>query len=153
MKSGWSFVGNAIFIPFSYWSGACWWDFPEFFIIWLGDPSGFAFVMTGIAMLAKWLAAYPLQKSFNFSIDERRIIFGLSPTPAAATLEKAFLIGSILFLGTDELGRTDQTAFGKPILEWTIVMNLVTMHDWLTRSQKRRKKISQWPESPARQHQ
>lgn len=39
-----------------------------------------------IAVSAKYLAAYIIQKIFKYSAEERNVIFGLSSTQAAATL-------------------------------------------------------------------
>jgi len=116
------FVGNTIFIPFFLIGVGMLVDFRIFINGW--ETIWVAFVMTGIAILAKWLAAYATQKSFNFSIDERRIIFGLSNAQAAATLA-AVLIGFNTILGTDELGEPIRL-LSETILNGTIVMILVT---------------------------
>lgn len=80
--------------------------------------------MTGVAILAKYLAALFTQKSFKYSADERRVIFGLSNAQAAATLA-AVTVGYNVIIG--------ETAAGEPIrllndsvLNGTIVMILVT---------------------------
>ncbi len=105
------FVGNALFIPY--------------FLIGVGmliDPSvvfsGWealvvAFVMSVVATVAKWLAAWITQKSFRLSKLDRAMIFGLSNGQAAVTLA-AVLIGYNIGL------------FDINILNGTIIMILVT---------------------------
>lgn len=116
------FVGNAIFIPFFLIGVGMLIDYRAFF-------EGFetikvATVMTIIAVAAKYLAAYITQKTYRFSVDERRLIFGLSNAQAAATLA-AVLVGYNIILG--------ETAEGEPIrllnesvLNGTILMILIT---------------------------
>lgn len=116
------FVGNTIFIPFFLIGVGMLVDFRIFIEGW--ETIWVAFVMTSIAILAKWLAAYFTQKTYKFSIDERRIIFGLSNAQAAATLA-AVLIGYNTILGTDELGEPIRL-LSETILNGTIVMILVT---------------------------
>jgi len=116
------FVGNTIFIPFFLIGVGMLVDFRIFINGW--ETIWVAFVMTSIAILAKWLAAYFTQKTYKFSIDERRIIFGLSNAQAAATLA-AVLIGYNTILGTDELGEPIRL-LSETILNGTIVMILVT---------------------------
>lgn len=84
------FVGNAIFIPY--------------FLIGVGmlinvgvivkgwNVAWVAANMTGMALLAKWLAAYGAQKIFRFRKVDRQLIFGLSSGKAAATIA-ATMIG------------------------------------------------------------
>ncbi|MDG1277323.1 MAG: cation:proton antiporter [Algoriphagus sp.] len=116
------FVGNTIFIPFFLIGVGMLVDFRVFFESW--ETIWVAFVMTTIAISAKWLAAYFTQQTFKFSIDERRIIFGLSNAQAAATLA-AVLIGYNTIIGTDEFGEPIRL-LSETILNGTIVMILVT---------------------------
>ena len=88
------FVGNAIFIPFFLIGVGMLIDYRAFF-------TGFetiivAAVMTVIALVAKYIAAWITQKSFRFNADQRRLIFGLSAAQAAATLA-AVLVGYNVF--------------------------------------------------------
>src|SRR5690606_8766307 len=78
-----NFVGNAIFIPFFLIGVGMLIDYRAF-----ANPQTLfvAFVMSGIATLAKFLAAWLTQKSFRFSKEERQLIFGLTNSQAAATL-------------------------------------------------------------------
>ena len=105
------FVGNALFIPY--------------FLIGVGmliDPSvvfsGWkalfvAIVMSAVATISKWLAAWITQKNFGLDKIDRAMIFGLSNGQAAATLA-AVLIGYDIGL------------FDINILNGTIIMILVT---------------------------
>ncbi len=83
-----------------------------------------AIVMTIIAMVAKYLAAWLTQKIFGFSVDERRLIFGLSSAQAAATLA-AVLVGYNIILGTSLDGEPIRL-LNESVLNGTILMILVT---------------------------
>lgn len=116
------FVGNALFIPFFLIGVGMLIDFRAFFT----DLNTIfvAVVMTVIATVAKYVAAWLTQKTFRFSVDQRRIIFGLSNAQAAATLA-AVLVGYNIITG--------QTPEGEPIrllndavLNGTIFMILIT---------------------------
>lgn len=116
------FVGNALFIPFFLIGVGMLIDFRAFFKDL--ETIKVALAMTILATVAKFLAAWLTQKTFRFSVDERRIIFGLSNAQAAATLA-AVLVGYNIILG--------QTPDGEPIrllndsvLNGTILMILVT---------------------------
>jgi nucleotide-binding universal stress UspA family protein len=80
--------------------------------------------MSAIATVGKYIPSWIIQKSFRFTKDQRRLIFGLSNAQAAATLA-AVLVGYNVILG--------ETADGEPIrllsesiLNGTIIMILVT---------------------------
>jgi Kef-type K+ transport system membrane component KefB len=98
------FVGNAIFIPFFLIGVGMLVDYRAFFNDF--ETIKVAAVMTIVATSAKFIAAWLTQKSFKFSIDERRLIFGLSNAQAAATLA-AVLVGYNVIIG--------ETANGEPI--------------------------------------
>lgn len=105
------FVGNAIFIPY--------------FLIGVGmlinvevivkgwDALYVAVVMSVVATLCKWIAAWMTQVTYRMSGLDRRMIFGLSNAQAAATLA-AVMIGF-------NIGMFDES-----VLNGTIVMILVT---------------------------
>ncbi len=104
------FVGNAIFIPF--------------FLIGVGMLIDYrvlsdlmtiyvAFIMTTVAIVTKYVAAYITQKSFGYTSDERSVIFGLSSARAAATLA-VVLVGYNVGL------------FDLSVLNGTIVMIFIT---------------------------
>ncbi|TCO10481.1 cation:proton antiporter [Natronoflexus pectinivorans] len=116
------FVGNALFIPF--------------FLIGVGMLIDFrvlinnfeailvAIVMTVAATVSKFIAAYITQKTFRFTIDERRVIFGLSNAQAAATLA-AVLVGYNVILGETEAGDPIRL-LNENVLNGAILMILVT---------------------------
>ena len=116
------FVGNAVFIPFFLIGVGMLVDYRAFFTDF--ETIKVAFVMTIIATTAKFMAAWLAQKSFKFSIDERRIIFGLSNAQAAATLA-AVLIGYNIIIG-ESLSGEPIRLLSESILNGTIVMILIT---------------------------
>lgn len=116
------FVGNALFIPFFLIGVGMLIDFGAFFKDW--QTINVAIAMTVTATLAKYLAAFFTQKIFGYSVDERRIIFGLSNAQAAATLA-AVLVGYNIILGEDALGNPIRL-LNDAVLNGTILMILVT---------------------------
>lgn len=116
------FVGNALFIPFFLIGVGMLVDFRSFF---MGYEAIFvAIVMTLVATLAKFLAAWAAQKTFKLSTDERRLIFGLSNAQAAATLA-AVLVGYNLITGYSESGEPIRL-LNENVLNGTILMILFT---------------------------
>lgn len=116
------FIGNSIFIPFFLISVGMLIDYRAFFTSFETIKVGL--VMIVVATVAKYAAAWLTQKSFKMSVDQRRVIFGLSNAQAAATLA-AVMVGYNVILG--------ETASGEPIrllnesvLNGTILMILVT---------------------------
>lgn len=137
------FVGNAIFIPFFLIGVGMLIDYRAF-----TDPRTIlvAVVMSVIATLSKFIAAWITQKSFGFNNQERMLIFGLTNAQAAATLA-AVLVGYNIILGT--------TADGDPIrlldesiLNGTVIMILVTCTIASFATQKGAKKIALAEHSP-----
>lgn len=116
------FVGNAVFIPFFLIGVGMLVDFGAFF---KGiETIKVAIAMTVTATLAKFLAAWLTQKTFRFSVDERRLIFGLSNAQAAATLA-AVTVGYNVILGYTDSGAPIRL-LNDSILNGTIVMILFT---------------------------
>lgn len=116
------FIGNSIFIPFFLIGVGLLIDYRAFFTSF--DTIKVGIVMIIVATIAKYAAAWLTQKTFRMSVDQRRIIFGLSNAQAAATLA-AVMVGYNVILG--------QTPEGEPIrllnesvLNGTILMILVT---------------------------
>jgi Kef-type K+ transport system membrane component KefB len=116
------FVGNAIFIPFFLIGVGMLIDYRAFFKDL--ETLKVAGVMIAAASISKFLAAWLTQKTFRFSADQRKLIFGLSNAQAAATLA-AVLVGYNIIIG--------QTSSGEPIrllsesiLNGTILMILFT---------------------------
>ncbi|SDB50086.1 transporter, CPA2 family [Flavobacteriaceae bacterium MAR_2010_188] len=116
------FVGNAIFIPFFLIGVGMLIDYRIFFKDL--ETLKVAAVMIIIATSAKFLAAWATQKTFDYTLDERRLIFGLSNAQAAATLA-AVLIGYNIILGETETGEPVRL-LDETILNGTILMILVT---------------------------
>jgi nucleotide-binding universal stress UspA family protein len=116
------FVGNALFIPFFLIGVGMLVDFRAFFQDL--ETIKVAVVMTLVATVAKFTAAWLTQKTFRFSIDERRIIFGLSNAQAAATLA-AVLVGYNIILDQTETGEVIRL-LNENVLNGTILMILVT---------------------------
>jgi len=116
------FVGNAIFIPFFLIGVGMLIDYRAFFKDF--ETLKVATVMIVVATTSKFLAAWITQKTYKFSIDERRLIFGLSNAQAAATLA-AVLIGYNIIIGETE---TEQPIrlLNESILNGTILMILFT---------------------------
>lgn len=105
------FVGNAIFIPFFLISVGMLVDLK---IIFSGTHTlMIAAVITLTAIVSKWFPAYFIQKIFGYSAIQRRIIFGLSTSRAAATL-------AVILIGF-KIGIVDET-----ILNVTVLLILIT---------------------------
>lgn len=116
------FIGNSIFIPFFLIGVGMLINYKVFFTSF--DTIKVGVIMIIVATIAKFAAAWLTQKTFRMSVDQRRVIFGLSNAQAAATLA-AVMVGYNVILG--------QTAEGEPIrllnesvLNGTILMILVT---------------------------
>ncbi len=105
------YIGNSLFIPF--------------FLISVGMIVDVSVIMSGpmaliiagtltiVALLGKWLAAFVTQVIFRFSKGQRKLIFGLSSSHAAATL-------AVILVGY-KAGILDSN-----ILNGTVVLILVT---------------------------
>lgn len=106
-----NFVGNALFIPIFLFSVGMRVDPRVLF----SDYSAWKVAITILvtAYATKWLAAFATQKLFNYSTTERRIIFGLGSSHAAATL-------AIVLIGFD------LKIFDVAVLNGTILMILVS---------------------------
>lgn len=116
------FVGNAIFIPFFLIGVGMLIDYRAFFKD--TETIKVAIVMTLVAMIAKYAAAWLTQATYRFSVDERRLIFGLSNAQAAATLA-AVLVGYNTILGDTATGEPIRL-LNESVLNGTILMILVT---------------------------
>ena len=93
------FVGNALFIPYFLIGVGMIIDLRSF--VAGGEAMKVAVVMTVVATLSKWLAAFFTQKIYGMSRNERKMMFGLSNAQAAATLA-AVLIGHEIILENGE---------------------------------------------------
>ncbi len=117
-----SFVGNAVFIPFFLIGVGMLVDYRAFFRDW--ETLKVAGIMTVVATLAKYLAAWFTRKTFKLSKDEGGLIFGLSNAQAAATLA-AVLVGYNVILGYDSAGLPIRL-LNDSVLNGSIVMILIT---------------------------
>ena len=115
------FVGNAIFIPFFLIGIGMLIDYRAFSSF---DTIKVAVVMSVVATIGKFIAAWLTQKNFKFNKNERLLIFGLTNAQAAATLA-AVLVGYNIILGTNENGEPIRL-LSDSILNGTIIMILVT---------------------------
>ena len=116
------FVGNAIFIPFFLIGVGMLIDYRAFFTNW--DTIKVGAVMIVVATVAKFGAAWLTQKTFRMSVDQRRVIFGLSNAQAAATLA-AVMVGYNVLLGETPAGEPIRL-LNESVLNGTILMILVT---------------------------
>ena len=116
------FVGNAIFIPLFLIGVGMLVDYRAFFTDL--ETIKVAAVMTIIATSAKYLAALLAQKTFKLSVDERRLVFGLSNAQAAATLA-AVLVGYNIIIGESANGDPVRL-LNDSVLNGTIIMILIT---------------------------
>ena len=94
------FVGNALFIPFFLIGVGMLIDYRAFFKDFETLIVASAFILT--ATVSKYVAAWLAQKSFGFTDDERRIMFGLSNARVAATLA-AVLVGYKIIMNPDAI--------------------------------------------------
>lgn len=116
------FVGNAIFIPFFLIGVGMLVDYRAFFKDWETIKVGT--VMIIIATSAKFIAAWLTQKTYKLSVDQRRLIFGLSNAQAAATLA-AVLVGYAIVIGKTPTGEPIRL-LNENVLNGTILMILFT---------------------------
>ena len=111
------FVGNALFIPYFLIGVGMIIDVRSLFTG--GEALKVAVVMTVVATISKWLAAWITQKIYGMQPNERNMIFGLSNAQAAATLA-AVLIGHEIIMENGERLLNDD------VLNGTVVMILFT---------------------------
>jgi Kef-type K+ transport system membrane component KefB/nucleotide-binding universal stress UspA family protein len=111
------FVGNALFIPYFLIGVGMMIDVRCLFTS--GQALEVALVMTVVATVSKWLAAWATQKVYGMQRVERQLMFGLSNAQAAATLA-AVLIGHNIIMENGERLLSDD------VLNGTVVMILFT---------------------------
>ncbi|MBQ3175366.1 MAG: cation:proton antiporter [Bacteroidales bacterium] len=111
------FVGNALFIPYFLIGVGMIIDVNS--MLTGGEALKVAIVMTLVATLSKWLAAFFTQKIYKMGSNERNMIFGLSNAQAAATLA-AVLVGNKIIMENGEKLLNDD------VLNGTVVMILFT---------------------------
>lgn len=111
------FVGNALFIPYFLIGVGMIIDVRSLFAG--GEALKVAIVMTAVATISKWVAAWFTQKLYHMKKEERSMMFGLSNAQAAATLA-AVLIGHNIILADG------QRLLNDDVLNGTVVMILFT---------------------------
>lgn len=116
------FVGNAFFIPFFLISVGMLVDFKVLFKG-LGALK-VAALMTVLAILSKYIAAWFTQKTFKFSALERQLIFGLSTARVGATLA-VVLVGYNIIIGETITGEPIRL-LNEDVLNGTVLMILIT---------------------------
>lgn len=116
------FVGNALFIPFFLIGVGMMVDYRAFIKDF--DTIKVAIAMTVIATVSKYVAAWLTQKTYKFSADERRVIFGLTNARVAAALA-VVLVGYNIILGETETGEPIRL-LNDSVLNGTLLMILVT---------------------------
>lgn len=133
-----NFVANSIFIPFFLISVGMLVDFRSFYKD--VDTLIAAALLTTSAILSKWLAAYFTQKKFKFSVDQRRVINGMSSAQAAATLA-VVLIGYNIVTGVTETGEPIRL-LNDSILNGTLIMILISCATAALQTQRGAKNIA-----------
>ncbi|TLU82906.1 MAG: cation:proton antiporter [Chlorobium sp.] len=116
------FVGNAIFIPFFLIGVGMLIDIRAVFKDF--NTIKVAVVITVAASAAKYLSAWITQKLFGFSLDQRRLIFGLISAHAAVALATV-LIGYNIIIGQAPDG-SPLRLLNENVLNGTILFILVT---------------------------
>ncbi len=105
------FIGNSIFIPFFLISVGMLVDLS---VLTKGTTAIIiAVTLSLVAITGKWLAAYSTSFIFRYSRDQRRLIFGLSSSHAAATL-------AVIMVGFQT------KIIGEYVLNGTILLILIT---------------------------
>lgn len=125
------FVGNALFIPIFLIGVGMLIDYRVFFKDL--ETLKVAGIMIAVAVISKYLAAWITQKTLGFSADERRLIFSLSNSQAAATLA-VVLVGYNIILNQPEIDAAaalgniiePDRLLNESVLNGSILMILVT---------------------------
>ena len=105
------FIGNTIFIPFFLISAGMLVDLSLFF---KGTSAlVFAGILSAVALITKWFAAEITGFIYKYTKHERRVMFGLSASHAAATL-------AVIKVGYD-IGLFDQN-----VINGTVILILIT---------------------------
>lgn len=111
------FVGNALFIPFFLIGVGMSADVTALFAG--GKTLKVAIVMTVMAVVSKWLAAWVTQKIYRMQPNERNMMFSLSSGQAAATL-------AVVLIGYNIIMFNGERLLGDDILTGAVVMTLIT---------------------------
>ncbi|UKB80931.1 cation:proton antiporter [Chryseobacterium sp. MEBOG07] len=116
------FVGNAIFIPFFLISVGMLIDFTVFFKSF--ETIKVAAIMLVASIGGKYISAVITQKTFKFTKEEGRLIFGLSSASAAATLATV-MVGYNIILSETETGEPIRL-LNEHVLNGSILLILIS---------------------------
>lgn len=116
------FVGNAIFIPFFLISVGMLIDFTVFFKSF--ETIKVASLMLVASIGGKYISAVITQKTFKFTKEEGRLIFGLSSASAAATLATV-MVGYNIILSESETGEPVRL-LNEHVLNGSILLILIS---------------------------
>lgn len=116
------FVGNAIFIPFFLISVGMLIDFKVFFKSF--ETIGVAAIMLTASIGGKYVAAVLTQKTFRFTKEQGKLIFGLSSASAAATLASV-MVGYNIIISETEAGEPIRL-LNEHVLNGSILLILVS---------------------------
>ncbi|AZA56834.1 cation:proton antiporter [Chryseobacterium shandongense] len=116
------FVGNAIFIPFFLISVGMLIDFKVFFNSF--ETLKVASIMLVASIGGKYISAVVAQKTFRFTKEEGRLIFGLSSASAAATLATV-MVGYNIILSETETGEPIRL-LNEHVLNGSILLILIS---------------------------
>src|SRR5690606_4048141 len=116
------FVGNAIFIPFFLISVGMLIDFKVFFKSF--ETIGVAAIMLVASIGGKYIAGVLTRKTFRFSKEQGKLIFGLSAASAAATLASV-MVGYNIIISETEAGEPVRL-LNEHVLNGSILLILVS---------------------------
>ncbi|WP_202966871.1 cation:proton antiporter [Chryseobacterium sp. Hurlbut01] len=116
------FVGNAIFIPFFLISVGMLIDFTVFFKSF--ETIKVALIMVVASIGGKYISAVITQKTFKFTKEEGKLIFGLSSASAAATLATV-MVGYNIILSESETGEPVRL-LNEHVLNGSILLILIS---------------------------
>lgn len=116
------FVGNAIFIPFFLISVGMLIDFKVFFSSF--ETLKVAGIMLVASIGGKYISAVITQKTFRFTKDEGKLIFGLSSASAAATLATV-MVGYNIIISESETGEPVRL-LNEHVLNGSILLILIS---------------------------
>lgn len=123
------FIGNALFIPYFLIGVGMLIDIRALINV---NALGVAAVMLFVGFTGKWLAAYIAQRFYKFSAADRRLVFGLSNSRAAATL-------AIVLVGFQIMLPDGSHLIGEDVLNGAMILILVScvMSSFTTESASR----------------
>jgi len=116
------FVGNAIFIPFFLISVGMLIDFKVFFSSF--ETLKVASIMLVASIGGKYISSIIAQKTFRFTKEEGKLIFGLSSASAAATLATV-MVGYNIILSETETGEPIRL-LNEHVLNGSILLILIS---------------------------